>query len=264
MSKIEWIGEGGKTWNPWWGCGEIGPECGQYAPTGTTGGCYAARLASRGLHAIHQGVATDGRWTGLISRSSATVWQAPFTWRRPCLVFTCSMSDFWHEDVPLAWLDEALSVIDGTPHLTYQILTKRPGNIARRLRDLNRRLPANVWLGATIGHERSLPLLKPLIAVPATLRFLSCEPLLTPLVPRLSLDGIGWVITGGQSGPGAGWTDAFWVRGIRDLCQEKGVPYFHKQWGTWASNPTPRDQELDLSAKGGATLDGKLWRAFPA
>ena len=96
-----------------------------------------------------------------------------------------------------------------------------------------------------------------------TLRFLSCEPLLTPLVPGLDLTGIGWVISGGQSGVGAVVTDVDWMRRLRDLCVQRDVPFFLKQWGTWPSNPTPRDQELDPDAKGGATLDGRLWRDFP-
>jgi protein gp37 len=178
-------------------------------------------------------------------------------------VFTCSMSDFWHEDVPLPALDEALDVIEATPKLIYQILSKRPGNIARRLADLNRWLPANVSIGATIGHARSLPMLKPLSRIEASKRFLSCEPLLTGL-PNLPLDGILWVIGGGQSGHDAMYCETGWMRDLRDRCLANSVPFFLKQWGTWPSNPTPREAELDLKAKGGATLDGRLWREFPA
>jgi protein gp37 len=173
------------------------------------------------------------------------------------------MSDFWHERVPLEWLDEALDVIEATPHLTYQILTKRPGNIARKLADLKRTLPKNVWIGATIGHPKSLPLLKPLRRVKASLRFLSVEPLLAPMVPGLDLDGIGWVIAGGESGHHARPCDPDWMRAVRDLCVAHRVPLFLKQWGKWANSPTPRGQELDPHAKGGATLDGRLWREFP-
>jgi protein gp37 len=172
------------------------------------------------------------------------------------------MSDFWHEAVPLPWLDEALNVIEATPHHTYQILSKRPGNITRRLAALNRPLPRNIWLGVTIGQSKSLPLLKPLLRIDATLRFLSCEPLLTGL-PDLRLDGIGWVIGGGQSGRGAALCNPTWMRALRDTCVAASVPFFLKQWGTWASNPTPAEVELDPKAKGGATLDGRLWREFP-
>jgi protein gp37 len=174
------------------------------------------------------------------------------------------MSDFWHEAVPLAWLDEALAVIERTPHLTYQVLTKRPGNIQRKLDALNRHLPENIWLGATIGHPKSLPLLKPLLRVDAAnLRFLSCEPLLADLTD-LSLNGVGWVIGGGQSGHGAAICNPDWMRRLRDKCSTECIPFFLKQWGTWESNPTAPSAELDPAAKGGATLDARLWREFPA
>jgi protein gp37 len=250
-STIEWTDY---TWNPWWGCEKIAPECDH---------CYAASFASRGLHAAHAGVAKNGNWTGNITRSRENVWQAPFAWREG-RVFTCSMSDFFHEDAPLEWLSEALNVIEQTPKLTYQVLTKRPGNVRRRLRKLRRQLPDNVHLGVTIGHEKSLRLLKPFKKVQASLRFLSCEPLLTPLAAELDLEGIGWVIAGGESGPKARRCKPRWVRDLRDLCQTVGVPFFLKQWGRPEFNPTPSAEELDPKAKGGATLDGRLWREFPA
>jgi protein gp37 len=103
---------------------------------------------------------------------------------------------------------------------------------------------------------------QPLLRVDAKLRFLSCEPLLTAL-PGLSLDGIGWIIGGGQSGRGAAVCNADWMRALRDLCLAHDVPFLLKQWGSWASNPTPRELELDPKAKGGATLDGRLWREWP-
>jgi protein gp37 len=250
VTKIEWTDY---TWNPWWGCDKIAPECDH---------CYAAMFASRGLHRVHAGVAVKGDWVGIITRSGPKVWRAPFAWHHPARVFTCSMSDFWHEKVDLALVDEALDVIEATPHLTYQILTKRPGNVQRRLEHLRRRLPPNVWIGATVGHPQSLPLLKPLRRIEATLRFLSVEPLLGPMVPGLDLSGIGWVICGGESGHYARPCDRAWMRPVRDLCVSADVPFFLKQWGTWESNPAP-DDELDKAAKGGATLDGRLWREFP-
>jgi protein gp37 len=252
MTKIEWTDE---SWNPWWGCDKVAPECDH---------CYAATDASRGLHAVHQGTAIKGDWTGLITRGSPTTWAKPRKLKPGTRVFTCSMSDFWHERAPLTWLAEALDIIEATPHLTYQVLTKRPGNIARKLAALNRRLPPNVWAGATIGDPKSLPLLKPLRRIDASIRFLSVEPLLAPMVPGLDLDGIGWVIAGGESGNHARPCNPDWVRAVRDLCVAHRVPFFLKQWGTWSNNPTPREQELDPRAKGGATLDGRLWRQFPA
>jgi protein gp37 len=273
-TKIEWTREPGRppgqTWNPWWGCREVGPECGKFAPNGEDGVCYAADFAGRGIprdpngDPFHPGVAKGGKWTGVISYSPPSVWCAPFKWPTRTMVFTCSMSDFWYEDVPLDWLAQALDVIDQTQHLTYLVLSKRPGNIARRLAELRRELPANVWLGLTVGHVLSLRLIKPFRRLEPTKKFLSCEPLLTPLVPGLDLADIDWVIGGGQSGKQTATCDPNWMRDLRDHCIANHTPFFLKQWGTWASNPTPRDQELDLKAKGGATLDGRLWREFPA
>jgi protein gp37 len=250
ITKIEWAKY---TWNPWVGCDKTNSPC--------CAACYAAVTASRRLHPAHVGTADAGEWTGVLNLNTPKIWQAPFHWKSG-LVFTCSVSDFFHERVPREWHDGALNVIEDTPQLTYLILTKRPGNVARRLADLKRSLPRNVWIGATIGHQQDLPLLKPLLNVAAKLRFLSCEPLLTDL-SDLSLDGIGWVIGGGESGPKARHCDPDWMRTLRDQCVDTRTPFFLKQWGNWPSNPTPRDQELDLRAKGGATLDGRLWREFP-
>jgi protein gp37 len=178
------------------------------------------------------------------------------------------MSDFWHEAVPPEWQDEALDMIEATRARgnIYQILTKRPAMAIRRLALLKRRLPPNVWAGATVGHPKSLPLLKPLRRIAATKHFLSVEPLLAPMIPGLDLTDIDMVIGGGES-PGAGHParpcDPDWMRALRDFCVAKGVPFFLKQWGLWENNPTPEGEELDLDAKGGATLDGRLWREFP-
>lgn len=298
-TNIEWTD---RTWNPWHGCSEIAPECGRHAPGGGHGLCYAAVFDSRGLHAAHVGTAVAGKWTGKITRSSPAVWNAPLKWPAS-LVFTCSMSDFWHEDVPLPWQDEALDVIDRTPKLTYQMLTKRPGNVQRRLDALKRRLPPNVWMGTTIGHAQSLPLLKPLVRIEASVRFISSEPLLTAL-PWLSLDGIGWLIAGGQSGRDAVPTYPDWVRHLRDLCIASGAPFHFKQWGEWkpivpmnnvdsaeateaiirceeknceiitregtlwlddGHEPPPTAWLMERVGKkaAGAMLDGREWREFP-
>jgi len=156
------------------------------------------------MHANHRGVAVKGEWTGLVTRGSAAVWNAPYNYPSGTFCFTCSMSDFWFEGVPLEWLAEALDVIEATPRVIYMILSKRPALATRRLAMLKRRLPANVWAGATIGHPQSLPLLKPLLRIEAPVHFLSVEPLLAPMVPGLDLTGIDWVIGGGESGPARG------------------------------------------------------------
>jgi protein gp37 len=161
MTKIEWTrrpgGPRGKSWNPWWGCDKIAPECGLPAPGNPMpegGGCYAAIFASRNLHAIHIGVAKKGEWTGLLTRASESHRKAPFSYPPGTLCFTCSQSDFWHERVPLLWLAEALDVIEATRWVTYQILTKRPGMIKRRLADLGRRWPDNARCGVTLRTRK--------------------------------------------------------------------------------------------------------------
>jgi protein gp37 len=267
-TKIEWTDA---TWCPWWGCDEVGPECGIHGG-GDRGLCYAAVAASRNLHSIHAGVAINGRWTGAISRSSDAVWAAPLRYKPGIKCFLSSMSDFGHEAVPLEWVGEAFDIMDRTPGVTYLVLTKRPANIGRALAKLGRELPPNVWLGATIGHEKSIPLLRPLLRIKAAKHFLSCEPLLTSLA-GMDLTGLDWVIAGGQSGgKDVAICNADHVRDLRDRCIAGGIAFFLKQWGTWASNPTPRHYELDpprvvngkkLGSKGGATLDGRLWREFP-
>jgi len=161
------------------------------------------------------------------------------------------------------FIDAIVAVMHAASHHTYQILTKRPANLARKLAALNRHLPTNVWAGATTGHPKSLPLLKPLLRVEAPVRFVSVEPLLAPMIPGFDLAGIGWVIAGGESGHDARPCDPEWMRAVRDLCVAHDVPFFLKQWGVWENNPTPRGRELDPDAKGGATLDGRLWREFP-
>lgn len=265
-TKIEWCDE---TWNPFVGCSRIAPECER---------CYAATFASRGLFPNHRAAAQDGEWTGKIARGSTAMRAFPKRLAPGSRVFTSSMTDFWHEKVPLAWLDEALSIIDETPQLTYQILTKRPGNVNRKLAALNRRLPDNAWIGATIGHPQSLPLLKPLRQIQASVHFISVEPLLAPMVPGLDLDGIDWVIGGGESGNNARRCEPEWMRALRDLCVSQNVAFFFKQWGKWTNNPVfpaaakpdketiARVRAMDLAphAKGGATLDGRLWHQFPA
>jgi protein gp37 len=217
MTTIAWTNH---TSNPWWGCNKIAPECDN---------CYAATLASRGLHKVHAGVAAMGDWTGKITRGSPSVLLAPHKWAAGSRVFTCSMSDFWHENVPLEWLDDALAVIEATPPLTYQILTKRLGNAPRKLAALKRHLPANVWFGVTIGHQQSLPLLKPLRRIDATLKFLCVEPLLTSMVPGLDLAEIGWIMGGGENAHNKGRPcDPDWMRAVRDLCVAHNVPFFLK------------------------------------
>jgi protein gp37 len=172
----------------------------------------------------------------------------PLTWKRPRVVFVNSMSDLFHAQVPVAFVRQVFDVMAATPQHTYQVLTKR----ARRLRRLAPSLtwPANLWMGVSVEDGDAVDRIDDLRAVPAVMRFLSCEPLLGPL-PDLTLDGIGWVIAGGESGANARPMDTAWVESLRDQCTSAGVPFFFKQWG----GRTPK--------AGGRELDGRTWDDMP-
>jgi protein gp37 len=173
---------------------------------------------------------------------------APYAWRRPRLVFVNSMSDLFHARVPLTFISDVFDVMKDTPQHTYQILTKR----ARRLTRVAQRLewPANVWMGVSVESADHYDRVRDLATVPAAVRFLSCEPLLGPL-HDLPLDGIDWVIAGGESGARARAVDPEWIRGLRDACVRVRTPFFFKQWG-------------GIRAKsGGRELDGLIWDEMP-
>lgn len=158
------------------------------------------------------------------------------------------MSDLFHARVPLQFVQQVVGTMRETPQHTYQVLTKR----ARRLRQLSERIdwPANVWVGTSVESAKEMHRVDDLRQVNAAVRFLSLEPLLGPL-PGLDLTTIGWVIVGGESGPGARPIDPDWVRELRDLAVNASVPYFFKQWG----GRTPK--------AGGRELDGRTWDEMP-
>jgi protein gp37 len=239
-SRIEWTET---TWNPTTGCDRISAGCDH---------CYALTLAKR-LKAMGSAKyqtdgdpRTSGPGFGVATHTAALA--QPLRWRDPRLVFVNSMSDLFHAKVPAEFIRRVFDVMAATPQHTYQVLTKR----ARRLRRLAPSLewPANVWMGVSVENSDVLDRVDDLRAVPAAVRFLSCEPLLGPL-PGLDLDGIGWVIAGGESGPQARPMTPEWVTEIRDNCQDHGVPFFFKQWG----GRTPK--------AGGRELDGQTWSQYP-
>lgn len=243
-SAIEWTEA---TWNPSTGCDRVSAGCDN---------CYALTLAKR-LKAM--GVAkyqadgdprTSGPGFGVTLHQDALA--LPYSWRTPRTVFVNSMSDLFHAKVSIAFIRDVFAVMADTPQHTYQVLTKR----ARRLRRMADSIdwPANVWMGVSVESVDHLDRVDDLRQVPAAVRFISAEPLLGPLFTNdasLSLDGIDWVITGGESGHGARPCDPAWVRDIRDACLRDGVAFFHKQWG----GRTPK--------AGGRTLDGQTWDGMP-
>jgi protein gp37 len=237
---IEWTEV---TWNPTTGCDRISPGCDN---------CYALTLSKR-LKAMGAekyqndgNPVTSGPGFALTLHEPALV--QPYRWSGRRTVFVNSMSDLFHAKVPLDFVRRVFEVITDTPQHTYQVLTKRSARLPKIAERLD--WPANLWLGVSVENEEHLYRVDHLREVPAAVRFLSCEPLIGPL-DTLDLDGIGWVITGGESGPRARPLNPAWVRTIRDNCAHAGVPFFHKQWG----GRTPK--------AGGRTLDGQIWSQMP-
>lgn len=240
-SRIEWTET---TWNPTTGCDRVSPGCDN---------CYALTLAKR-LKAMGSAKyqrdgdpRTSGPGFGLTVHEHTLT--APLRWRDPRIVFVNSMSDLFHGRVPAEFVARVFAVMAATPQHTYQVLTKR----ATRLRRLAPRLPwpPNVWMGVSVESMDVAARVDELRAVPAAVRFLSCEPLLGPL-DGLDLSGIGWCIVGGESGPGARPMNPVWPERVRDACVRAGVPFFFKQWG----GRSPK--------AGGRLLDGRTWDEMPA
>lgn len=268
---IEWTEH---TWNPFVGCNVHTAGCTN---------CYAMRQAHRieqfGTVSHYKGLTkkVNGNivWTGKVARASDAGMSKPLKIPGSALIFVNSMSDFWHPAAKDDWRLAAIDVIRRTPQHQYQVLTKRPEEAAAFFRrHPGVRLPNNFWLGATVEDSRVKHRIDTIRAIPAKVRFLSIEPLIGPVGP-LNLRAIHWVITGGESGPGARPCHAGWVRDIRDQCAVAGVALFHKQWGHWRNNPlaltapagrSPADwvAEQDPDGKGGSLVDGRHWKDWPA
>jgi protein gp37 len=184
------------------------------------------------------------KWTGKVVLDYGAL-DVPHTWRKGRRIFVNSMSDLFHEDVPLKFIRAVFKVAAKTPQHTYQVLTKR----ADRLLELSPSLswPANLWMGVSVESQDYLWRVDRLREIGARVKFLSLEPLLGPLIPGLDLGGIDWTIVGGESGPGARLIEKEWVRAIRDACLEAGVAFHFKQWGGPVKSRTGRD------------LDGRTW-----
>lgn len=311
-TAIEWTDE---TWNPTTGCDRISPGCDN---------CYALTLAKRlkGMGSAKYQNDGDERTSGpgfKLTMHDDTL-AAPLRWRKPRKVFVNSMSDLFHQDVTDEFIAKVFAVMALTPQHTYQVLTKRPQRMAalltgqapsgpfwRQVRDAMTDLAStdeiieraglirpplpNVWLGTSIETDRYAFRADHLRATPAAVRFVSAEPLLGPL-PSLDLEGIDWLIVGGESGPGARPVDPAWVRDLRDRCMDVttgapdqfGTSFFFKQWGAWApvamaigrlaKSETyvgePADehgcrQVMRLVGKhdAGRELDGRTWDEYP-
>jgi protein gp37 len=230
-SHIEWTDA---TWNPVTGCTKISPGCKH---------CYAERLAHR-LQLMGQANYRNGFRLTL----QPQMLELPLRWKAPRRVFVNSMSDLFHEDVPVSYVKRVFDVMTRAHWHQFQVLTKR----ADRLRELSAELPwaANIWQGVSVESERYLDRIDDLRRTGAAVKFLSLEPLLEAL-PNLNLRGIDWVIVGGESGPGARPIEENWVIGIREKCMRAGVSFFFKQWGGVQKSKT------------GRTLEGRTWDEMP-
>ena len=230
-STIEWTDS---TWNPVTGCTKVSPGCKH---------CYAETFAER-----WRGIPGHPYEQGFDLRLWPDRLDMPLTWKKPRTIFVNSMSDLFHERVPLAFIQMVFQTMEKASWHTFQVLTKRSERLAELAPELN--WPSNVWMGVSIETAEYLWRADHLRQVSAGVRFLSLEPLLGPL-GTIDLSGIHWVIVGGESGPGARPIEADWVREIRKQCRAHGVPFFFKQWGGVRKK------------RNGRVLDGRTWNQMP-
>jgi len=232
QSTIEWTES---TWNPVTGCTKISAGCLH---------CYAERMAKR-LQAMGQNRYKNGFKLTL----HPEVLNEPYHWKKSRVVFVNSMSDLFHEEIPIEFIQDVFSVMNDNKRHTFQILTKR----SERLRELAPLLEwsENIWMGVSIENNDYVVRADDLRTIDAAIKFLSLEPLLGP-VPDLELDGIDWIIVGGESGPGARPMKEAWVLDIKKKCESKyKTPFFFKQWGGVNKKKT------------GRILQGKTWDNYP-
>ncbi|MGI8669617.1 MAG: DUF5131 family protein [Aridibacter sp.] len=230
-STIEWTES---TWNPVTGCNKLSPGCKH---------CYAERLSKR-LKAMGQANYKNGFKLTL----QHNMLERPLSWKKPQTIFVNSMSDLFHKEVPLDYIQQVFDVMKRAYWHRFQVLTKR----ADRLAELSRHLEwsPNVWMGVSVENQDYVHRIDELRETDAQIKFLSLEPLLGEL-KNLDLGGIDWVIVGGESGPGARPMKESWVKQIRDECEDAGVAFFFKQWGGVQKKKT------------GRTLEGRTWDAMP-
>ena len=239
LSSIEWTEQ---TWNPTVGCSKISPGCAH---------CYAEVMARRLKAMGVKGYENGFKLTLLPYRL-----EEPLNRTRPTVYFVNSMSDLFHEGIPDDYIRRVFEVILKSPQHTFQVLTKR----AERLADFfnGYEPPHNAWLGVTVeNREHGFPRLDFLRRVPAFIRFVSVEPLLEDL-GKINLNGIQWVIVGGESGPKARQMRQEWVLNVKRQCEQQKVSFFFKQWGGWGADGKKRSKKHN-----GRLLEGRTWDAVP-
>lgn len=250
-TQIEWTDA---TWNPVAGCSVHSAGCTN---------CYAMQMAWR-LEAMgiekYKGLTrkSGGRavWNGVVREDHRSL-GIPYAWKKPRKIFVNSMSDLFHEAVSEDFILAVWSVMRGTPHHSYQILTKRPDRMAAIIaRQVPEALP-NVWLGTSVEDDRVAGRIENLRDVPATIRFISFEPLIGP-VGQIDLSGIHWAIVGGESGRKARPIREDWVDEIHEHCKDQGVAFFFKQWGAWGKDNRRRSKKAN-----GREYKGRVWDEMP-
>ena len=230
-ARIEWTF---RTWNPVTGCNKVSAGCEH---------CYAERMARR-----LQAMGVPKYANGFEVTIHPNVLEDPLHWKKPQVIFVNSMSDLFHEKIPRDYLKAIFDVMREAHWHVFQVLTKRSKRLARLAPEID--WPGNVWMGVTVENCHYTYRINDLRRVPAAVRFLSMEPLLGP-VPELDLDGIHWVIVGGESGPGARPMHKEWVLDIQRQCRDQQVAFFFKQWGGVNKK------------QAGRRLNGRLYEAMP-
>jgi protein gp37 len=230
-TKIEWTEV---TWNPVTGCTKVSEGCRN---------CYAEKMAKR-----LQAMGVKRYQNGFQVTLHPDLIDLPLRWKKPRKIFVNSMSDLFHPGVPDEFILKVFETMNRATQHIFQVLTKRPERVVTLADRLN--WTPNIWMGTSVESMKVVERVDHLRKVPARIRFLSCEPLLGPL--ELNLEGIHWVIVGGESGPGARPLDGQWVREIRDQCIKENVAFFFKQWGGVQKHRT------------GRMLDGRTWDEMPS
>jgi len=235
-TAIEWTDV---TWNPVTGCTKVSAGCDH---------CYAERIAER-----FRGLESHPYEQGFDLRLWPQRLEQPLHWRQPRRVFVNSMSDLFHKNIPRSFIEGVFDTMERAQWHQYQVLTKRSSLLRAfvNARYHDKPAPSHIWLGVSVEDRRALRRIDHLRAANASVRFLSIEPLLEPL-GSVDLEGIHWVIVGGESGPGFRAMKLRWARELRDQCVEAGVAFFFKQWG----GLRPKS--------GGNQLDGRVWDEYPA
>lgn len=237
-TTIEWTD---KTWNPVTGCTKHSEGCVH---------CYAEVMAKR-----LKGMGKPKYKNAFEVAIHPEDLEEPMKWAKPCMIFVCSMGDLFHKDVPFEFVDRVIDIIKRTPQHRYQILTKR----AERMREYfeSHDVPTNVWLGVTVESQRLKYRIDCLRDLNASVRFLSCEPLLEDL-GVLDLTGIDWIIVGGESGLQARPMQESWALNIKKQAKENHVAFFFKQWGTWGNDGIKRNKHAN-----GKLLQGEVVQQLP-